>query len=88
MDKLLPPGIIHEVVSAKTLSKKAGMLRRAAEADVVIKVTFHGQPMSRVVPDARWQRVEDDLAAAQKQVERLRAALFSHGISPEEAAVV
>ncbi len=80
--------VAAEPVTARTLSKNAGMIRRAAEAGEVIAVTFHGRAMAHVVPNNQWQQVQADLEHAREEAARLRAALAAHGIELEEAAVV
>jgi antitoxin (DNA-binding transcriptional repressor) of toxin-antitoxin stability system len=79
--------VAAEPVTARTLSKRAGMIRRAAEAGEVIPVTFHGRAMAHVVPDDHWQQVQADLEHALQEAARLRATLAAHGIALEEAAV-
>lgn len=79
--------VAAEPVTARTLSKNAGMIRRAAEAGEVIPVTFHGRAMAHVVPDNHWQQVQADLARAREEAARLRAALMAHGIELGEASV-
>ncbi len=79
--------VAAEPVTARTLSKNAGMIRRAAEAGKVIPVTFHGRAMAHVVPDTHWQQVQADLERAREEAARLRAALAAHGIELGEADV-